>query len=202
MSKWLKFFILCIIVIIIVVFFQKFTKINYKSEEKGNNKNIQEIEEYFLKQNSYNAKLEVTVKSNKNVNYYKIEQSVNLPKEVKQVITSPEDVAGIELIYKEGKLEIRNSKYNLSKIYKDYPYISSNNLFLTSFLEGYKNAKEKEIKEVEGKVEMEYKSNINKFNAKQKLYINKSTLKPETLDIFDINNNAKINIIYNEIEFK
>ena len=75
-------------------------------------------------------------------------------------------------------------------------------MFLTSFLEGYKNAKEKEIKEVEGKVEMEYKSNINKFNAKQKLYINKSTLKPETLDIFDINNNAKINIIYNEIEFK
>ena len=42
MSKWLKFFLLCIIVIIIVVFFQKFTKINYKSEEKGNNKNIQE----------------------------------------------------------------------------------------------------------------------------------------------------------------
>ena len=97
-------------------------------------------------------------------------------------------------------MEISNTKYNLAKIYKDYPYISNNVLFLTNFIEKYKNAEKKDIIEKNNKIEMSYESKINKYNHKQKLYINKATLLPENLQVYDINNDCKVDIVYKEIE--
>ena len=74
-------------------------------------------------------------------------------------------------------------------------------MFLTSFLEGYKTAEDKEIIEENDKIVMSYKKEKNKYTNKQKLYINKSTLKPENLQIYDINNDCRVDIVYNEIEF-
>ena len=106
----------------------------------------------------------------------------------------------MQLTYENGVLRIENTRYNLSKIYEDYPYITTNSLFLTSFIEGYRNSGISQIYEEDNKVKMIYDSKINKYNYKQILYINKSTLAPENLQIFDINNSLKIDIIYNEIE--
>ena len=39
-----------------------------------------------------------------------------------------------------------------------------------------------------------------KYNNEQKLYINKSTLLPENMQILNINNDTKVDILYNEIE--
>ena len=201
MNKWIKILIIVVAICSILLILKNFIKTNYKKEESGNNKNIEEIEEYILNINSYKAKIKVTVKSNKNVNFYEFEQEVKFPQTATQIATSPESLEGIKIAYKDGILEITNTQFNLSKIYKDYPYVSDNIMFLTSFLEGYKTAEDKEIIEENDKIVMSYKKEKNKYTNKQKLYINKSTLKPENLQIYDINNDCKVDIVYNEIEF-
>lgn len=201
MNKWIKILIIVVAICSILLILKNFIKTNYKKEESGNNKNIKEIEEYILNINSYKAKIKVTVKSNKNVNFYEFEQEVKFPQTATQIATSPESLEGIKIAYKDGILEITNTQFNLSKIYKDYPYVSDNIMFLTSFLEGYKTAEDKEIIEENDKIVMSYKKEKNKYTNKQKLYINKSTLKPENLQIYDINNDCRVDIVYNEIEF-
>ena len=200
MNKWIKIILILTIIFCISLILRNFIKSNYKTEESGNNKSIKEIEEYILNINSYKAKIEVTITSNKNVNFYTLEQEVKFPQTVIQIATSPEDLKGIKFIYKDGILEISNTKYNLAKIYKDYPYISNNVLFVTNFIEKYKNAEKKDIIEKNNKIEMSYESKINKYNHKQKLYINKATLLPENLQVYDINNDCKVDIVYKEIE--
>lgn len=200
MNKWLKIIIIITIILCTILIIKNFMKTDYKKEESGNNKNIKEIEEYMLNINSYKAKIKITVKSNKNVNFYELEQEVTVNK-TKQIATSPEDLKGIEIIYENGTLQIKNTQYNLSKIYNNYPYIANNDLFLTSFIEEYRQAKNKEIKEEGNKIKMSYKSQETKYDNNKILYINKATLKPENLKIFDINNDCKVDIVYNEIEF-
>lgn len=200
MNKWLKIIIIITIILCTILIIKNFMKTDYKKEESGNNKNIKEIEEYMLNINSYKAKIKVTVKSNKNVNFYELEQEVTVNK-TKQIATSPEDLKGIEITYENGTLQIKNTQYNLSKIYNNYPYIANNDLFLTSFIEEYRQAKNKEIKEENNKIKMSFKSEESKYDNNKILYINKSTLKAENLKIFDNNNDCKVDIVYNEIEF-
>ena len=200
-SIFIIFGVICVFLAIgNIIKIQKIGKKDYKKDENGNTKNIKEIEQYILNVNSYKAKIKVTVKSNKNVNFYELMQEVKTNNETKQIALSPKDLEGIEISYKDGTIEVKNTRYNLTTIYKNYPYISDNSMYLTSFIEGYKKAENKEIKEVDNKIELSYETKKNKYNNKQKLYINKSTLLPENMQILNINNDTKVDILYNEIE--
>ena len=200
MGKWFKILAFIIIVIITLLICNFFIKTNYKTKESGNNKNIQEIEQYILNVTSYKAKIKVTVSSNKNANFYEFEQEVRGQSYSRQLALSPDSLSGMEIIYENGVITLQNTKYNLSQIYENYPYISTNSLFLTSFIEGYRNADEKEITQKDEKIQMSYISKVNKYNNKQILYINKASLEPQNLQVYDINNALKVDIIYNEIE--
>ena len=200
MGKWFKILAFIIIVIITLLICNFFIKTNYKTKESGNNKNIQEIEQYILNVTSYKAKIKVTVSSNKNANFYEFEQEVRGQSYSRQLALSPDSLSGMEIIYENGVITLQNTKYNLSQIYENYPYISTNSLFLTSFIEGYRNADEKEITQEDEKIQMSYISKVNKYNNKQILYINKASLEPQNLQVYDINNALKVDIIYNEIE--
>ena len=200
MGKWFKILAFIIIIIFALLICNFFIKSNYKTKENGNNKSIQEIEQYILNVTSYKAKIKVTVCSNKNTNYYEFEQEVRSQSYTKQLALSPESLAGMEIIYENGIITVQNTKYNLSQIYENYPYISSNLLYLTSFIDGYRNSTSKEITEVDGKIQMSYTPKLNKYINKQILYINKSSLEPQNLQVFDINNELRVDIIYNEIE--
>ncbi len=200
MGKWFKILAFIIIIIFALLICNFFIKSNYKTKENGNNKSKQEIEQYILNVTSYKAKIKVTVCSNKNTNYYEFEQEVRSQSYTKQLALSPESLAGMEIIYENGIITVQNTKYNLSQIYENYPYISSNSLYLTSFIDGYRNSTSKEITEVDGKIQMSYTPKLNKYINKQILYINKSSLEPQNLQVFDINNELRVDIIYNEIE--
>ena len=200
MGKWFKILAFIIIVIITLLICNFFIKTNYKTKESGNNKSIQEIEQYILNVTSYKAKIKVTVSSNKNANFYEFEQEVRGQSYSRQLALSPDSLSGMEIIYENGVITLQNTKYNLSQIYENYPYISTNSLFLTSFIEGYRNADEKEITQKDEKIQMSYISKVNKYNNKQILYINKASLEPQNLQVYDINNALKVDIIYNEIE--
>ena len=200
MGKWFKILAFIILVIVTLLICNFFIKTNYKTKESGNNKSIQEIEQYILNVTSYKAKIKVTVSSNKNANFYEFEQEVRGQSYSRQLALSPDSLSGMEIIYENGVITLQNTKYNLSQIYENYPYISTNSLFLTSFIEGYRNADEKEITQEDEKIQMRYISKVNKYNNKQILYINKASLEPQNLQVYDINNALKVDIIYNEIE--
>ena len=164
------------------------------------NKSADEIEQYILNINSYNAKAEITINSNKNTNKYLInEQYIKQDNIYKKEILEPENIAGTLFIYDGTNLTIKNSKINLSKIYENYNEISSNNLTLRAFIEDYSKSEKKQKYEKDNMLILEVRSE-NKYNAYKRLYINKKTGVPAKIEIEDITHKTLIYILYNEIE--
>ena len=197
--------VLIIIVLLIVVISIFFVKNNYKNLKFGNNmtsKSIEEMEEYILNISSYEAKLEVTVTSNKNENKYILNQKCGSDNILKQEILEPGNIKGLQTIYNEGKLEIKNSKLGLTTIIENYPYVTENVLWLSSFVKDYKESSKKSIKEEDNMYIMEViGENSNQYMYNKILYIDKKSNKPTKMVIKDKNNKTLIYILYNEINF-
>lgn len=202
-----KIIIITIIAIDIVIFVSIFFKINYKKINTGNNilnKTLDEVQEYICNINSYEAIMEVTINSNKNTNKYKIKQTHDENEDIQEIL-EPENVKGIKFIYKDNTLQIINTNLNLTKIYNNYPYIESNNLWLNDFLEEYKQAdnENKEATENDEEVVLKLEVQNEDSNIKYKeLYLDKKTGNPTKLLIQDNNKNTVIYILYSEITIK
>lgn len=197
--------ILLIIIFVIINFFLK--KFNKKLDFGNNftNKTNQEIEEYILNISSYKAKIEVTVESNKNTTKYIINQNYISPNLEKQIIEQPSNISGLETIYDGNVLTIKNTKLNLTTVYKDYQYITDNFLWLNSFIEEYRNAKNQndgaKIYEENDMVIMEV-DNLEEgsYISDKKLFIDKTTGKINKMIVQDKNQKNIVYILYNEIE--
>ena len=208
--KWMKkgaillSILIGIIIIVMIYFFQKNTNKNWNMGNTLNNKTIQEIEEYILNISSYEAEIEVTVTSNKNENQYKMKQSYSSPNIEKQIVQEPSNLQGLETIYDGKDLTIRNTKLNLTTIYQDYPYLSNNSLWLHSFIEEYREAKNNgktRLLEEENKIIMELESQTSNQSVQyKKLVINKEENKIEQLLVQDKNQKNLVYILYNEIK--
>jgi len=194
----------CIIGVVIAVLIALFTKNNYKNLNLGNtisNKSISEMENYILNISSYEATIEVTTVSNKNENKYILNQKYNKENVAKQEVIEPSNIKGVQTIYNDNKLEIKNSKFNLSNIFESYPFITENVLWLSSFIKDYSEASDKFIKEENNEFVMIVNTNdTNKYTCQKKLYIDKDTSKPVKLLIQDENSKTSIYILYNEIK--
>lgn len=196
-----------VILIVIIIFICFFIKNHYKNQNVGNNmtnKNLEEIEEYILNISSYQAKIEITVESNKNTNKYLLEQTYQKDKLSKQIILEPSNIEGLEIIYAEGKLTINNAKLNLTTVYENYPNLVENCLWIDSFIEDYKQGKNNNnanITEENEIITMETKTRNedNRYIYYKQLFIDKKTGKPTKLLVQDINKKNLIYILYNEI---
>ena len=189
-------FILCVI-----SFFIFFKKTNYKTQNNGNNINSNLSIEDILNMSSYKAKIELTIVSNKNTNKYIIKQEYEKPSYCMQEVLAPNNIAGVRFTYTDTKLIIENTKLNQKTIYEEYPCIESNDLFLTSFINDYKNDNNSKIEENEDEIILEAKmKDVNKYKTNKKLYINKITGKPSRLEVQDTTQNSVVYILYNEIE--
>lgn len=178
-------------------------KNNNKTAKKikiGNNSSSQEIVEYILNISSYETKIEVEVKSNKNSNKYKIEQKYLNNQNNEQTVLEPSNIQGVKIIKENNKLKIENTQLSLTKIIENYQEITQNNLDLATFIENYKNNENSKFKEEEKEIIMETtaktESNYQKY---EKLYVSKENGKPTKMEIKDTNQNTMIYIIYNEI---
>ena len=198
-----KKIIFSILLVILLLFFVIiFIKNNYKNLNIGNNNNksIEEIEEYILNLSSYEAKVSVTVQSNKNKNKYVLLQKYQAPNISKQVVLDPSNIEGLETIYDGSNLTINNTKLNLSSVYENYSYIASNCLYLESFISDY-IANNGIIYEENEEIVLETKiSNGNTYVYNKKLYVNKKDGKPIKLIVEDINEKKIVYILYNEIK--
>ncbi len=197
-----KIIFLVLVIILIIFFIIIFIKNDYKNFDTGNNniKSIEEIEEYILNLSSYEAKVSVTVESNKNTNKYELLQTYQVPNISKQVVLEPSNIQGLEITYDGSNLSINNTKLNLSSVYENYNYLASNCFCLESFISDYIENNGKIYEENE-KIILETKtSNGNKYIYNKKLYVNKKDGKPIELIIEDINEKKLVYILYNEIE--
>jgi len=200
-KKIIIFSILIIIVILIIIFFVKKA---YNSSVTGNNignKTVEDIKDYILNISSYEAEIEVTVNTNKNTNKYILKQNCVMPDIFTQEVIKPENIKNLKTIYDGKTLKIENTKLNLTKIYEEYENIANNTLFLSTFIENYKNDDGATLKTNNEEIILECSvQNNNKYQEKQILYISKSTGMPIRMEIKDFNKNTSVYILYNGIK--
>ena len=198
-----KKIIISIIIISLFLSIVFFIKNYYKNIIIGNNissKSTQEIVDNILNMKSYDSNITVKIISNKNENTYVINQTNISNRLYKQEILEPENIKGTVITYENGKLNVKNTRLNLNKIYEDYKYITNNQLLLNSFIEDYKNKKGIIRKEDQNNIELTVKTNINKYIVSKILIIDKNTGKPKELQIKDDSQNTLVYILYNRIE--
>ena len=197
--------VITLIIIVILIITLIFIKSYYKKTKHGNNisnKSIQELAEYILGINSYEANEEITVKSNKNTNKYIVYEKCSKEDNLyKKEIIEPENLNGVNFTYDGENLKIENSKLNLTKLYERFPYIGEGNTTILDFIENYKESEETKIEETDKEIVISVKiKNSNKYIAYEKLYISKEKCIPTKLEIQDLAQKEVIYILYNEIK--
>jgi len=173
----------------------------YKNGKNGNtiiNKSEEEIIETILNMKSYEAKLNITIETNKNKTQYTVKQSVEEGK-AKQEVLQPENIAGVITEYDGKNVTIRNNKLNLETTFQNYQYIVENSLWLDSFIETYKAKETSKITRNGTEIILEVKKEENPYQATQTLYIDVKTGKPTKMIVKDINQKTLVYILYTEI---
>ena len=126
-----------------------------KNIKIGNNSSSQEIVEYILNISSYEAQINVEVKSNKNSNKYKLKQKYINSQNNEQEVLEPSNIQGVKIIKENNNLKIENTQLSLTKIIENYQEITQNNLDLANFIENYKNNSNSKFKEEENQIVIE-----------------------------------------------
>ena len=187
--------IIFFLIILISIFYISMSK----KSKIGHTNNSQEIIENILNISSYEAIINVKVISNKNENNYIIKQKYSSNKFNSQEVIEPKNIEGTKIIKKENKLTIQNSRLNLSTVFENYQYISSNYLDLISFIKDYQKENKSKYEENENEIIMYTNSDLDK-TCKKRLYINKKTNLPTKLEIEWDNKKNKVYILYNEVK--
>ena len=198
-NKKILIYLFIVIALFIIIFFVVLKNNTAKKLKIGNNSTSQEILYYILNISSYEATIEVDVKSNKNENKYIIKQIYNGPEDNIQEVLEPSNIAGVKIIKNGNSLKLENSNLNLVSMFENYEYISENSLDLSSFIEEYNNGEKATMKEKDNKVIMQTSSG-DKLKKHKTLYINKETVLPEKMEIQDDNKNIAVYILYNEVK--
>lgn len=199
--KFKKAIILLILLVSIV--FIIINKKGYKTIITGdniNNKSISNIEKYILNIKSYEIKANIKVISNKNVNEYRVLQKFIGPNLYIMEILEPENLKGVTIEYNGNVLKISNSQLGLSTIYENYNEITTNNIFLNSFIKDYISSEESNYT-IENE-QVIFSTNIvddNRYAKTKKLYVDINTSKPIKLEIEDVNQKCLVYILYNEV---
>ena len=198
--KTIAIITIMLFIVIALIFFIKFNNNTAKISKIGNNSTSQEIVDYILNISSYESKINVEIKSNKNSNKYQINQIYIKEQKSVQEVIEPSNIKGVKIIKEGNNLKIENTNLSLTKIIENYNEITQNNLDLSTFIEDYKNNSNSKFIEENNQIIMETTSQSeNKYHKYEKLYISKETGKPEKMEIKDTNQNVIIYIIYNEI---
>ena len=168
----------------------------------GNTSSSQEMIENILNISSYESVIEVEVNSNKNVNKYVLKQTYIAPNISEQEILEPENIRGIKITKSENEIKVKNTKLNMTKIYSNYPYMTSNCLDLSTFIELYKQNGESKYEEKDDEIILKTENEQNIYTKYRILYIDKKTGKPTKMEIKDNSKNTSIYILYKEVKFQ
>ncbi len=179
------------VIIIFIIIFTFFYFYMAKKNKFGNNITSQEMVNNILNLTSYEATIEVDVKSNKNANKYIIKQKYESPNYIEQEVLEPTNIKGVKIINKDNQLSIENTQLNLKNIYENYSYLSKNDMDLISFINEYKEQNSNNCQEEKDTIIMKTKNKV--------LYIDKKSGKPLKMQINDANKNIAVYILYREV---
>lgn len=195
-----RIFILLIIFSIVLI--SIFLILYYKNSKNGNtmiNKSEEEIVKNILSIKCYEAKLDITVETNKNKTNYRISQVLQNNIATQEVL-EPQNIAGVITEYDGNNLKIKNSKLDLETIFENYQYMANNRLWLNSFIEDYQKESNTVLTNSnENEIILEVKTQENQYNFYKKLYIDKKTGKPTKMIVQDINQKTVVYILYTEM---
>ena len=191
--------VISIIAILGTIFF---CIIKSKKIKIGNTSSSQEMIENILSISSYESVIEVEVNSNKNVNKYVIKQTYTPPNISVQEVLEPENIQGIKITKSENEIKVENTQLNMTKIYSNYPYMTSNCLDLNTFIELYKQNGESKYEEKDDEIILKTENEQNIYTKYRILYIDKKTGKPTKMEIKDNSKNTSIYILYKEVKFQ
>ncbi len=162
------------------------------------NQSEEKILDTILTMKSYQAKLDISVETNKNKTKYIVSQKMKNGISTQEVI-EPENIAGVITEYDGKNLKIRNNKLNLETTFENYQYMVENRLWLDSFVQEYKTKENTKTTSNENEMILEVSSQDDLYNVHKKLYLDKKTGKPTKMEITDINQKTLVYILYTEI---
>lgn len=197
-EKMKKIIIVCFIIVLIVIVFLISYFFMVKNLKIGNNKSSQEVVDNILNMKTYEAEIEVEVKSNKNQNKYVIKQEYNGENDNYQEVLEPSNIKGVKITKKNDELKLENTNLNLASIFENYEYLSENHLDLDSFISDYRESSYSKYKENADEIIMETFSK-NDSKIEKDLYINRKTGMPTKLEINDTNKKTTVYILYREV---
>ena len=201
MNKKKIFIFLVILIIIAVILVTIFSKKMSKTQKIGKNSSSQDIVNYILDISSYEATIEVEVKSNKNSNKYILKQQYIKDKEETQEVLEPSNIQGVKIIKKDNTLKLENTNLNLTTILDKYDYLADNCLDLNTFIEEYKSNSSSNFEEKDDDIIMKTTSNNeNKYTKNKTLHVDRSTGKPTKMEVTDINKKTTVYILYKEVK--
>ena len=197
-KKLFIFLILFFLSIIISIFLKN----AYKTSKTGNTiiKSSNDLAEYILNINSYEAEIEMQVNSNKNISKYVIKQKYTEPNIFKQEVLEPSNIQGVTITHDGNNIKLENTKLNLTKIYENYEYLADNFLDLKYFIEKYKENNDSEYEEKENEIIMKTNIENNEYIQKARLYVSKESKLPTKLELMDKNEKNIVYILYKEIK--
>ena len=197
-NKKIIFIILVIFIIVLLTIFFIFYDKNRKNGNNMINQSEEKILDTILTMKSYQAKLDISVETNKNKTKYIVSQKMKNGISTQEVI-EPENIAGVITEYDGKNLKIRNNKLNLETTFENYQYMVENRLWLDSFVQEYKTKENTKTTSNENEMILEVSSQDDLYNVHKKLYLDKKTGKPTKMEITDINQKTLVYILYTEI---
>lgn len=170
----------------------------------GNNKTINQdkIANKVLKRfKNYEATISTCVISNKNENYYEINQFVT-EDSMKMIINLPDNLRGIIIENTGNSLKILNTTLNMEKVYENYGLLINNSLFLNTIENDIQqNGFSLEKKDDEIILKVELKDSGSTYVKYKELYLD-DNYNPKKMIVKDDTKNVRIRIIYTDIKFK
>lgn len=116
------------------------------------------------------------------------------------------DSNNVQIILKneEGVFVLTPALNKSFKFQSDWPYNSSQPYLYQSLVKDIINDKDTVLVKRDGNIEITTKVNYRRSNDlnTQKIIIDEKTLFPKEVIVFDINNNEKIKVMFNEVKFK
>lgn len=192
--------IILLVLIGCIVFFVKNNDKFFNSGNTIGNQSAEEIKEYILNMQSYEAEITVTVKGNKVENNYVLQQKHITGGVSKQEVLEPSNIQGVTLLYDGNSVILQNAKLTLSKVYQSYQPLGENFLFLESFIKDYQEDKNSTLEEKENKVILTTKKQEGKRAIEKKLTFDRNTGRIAEMEIKDGTQNMLVYILYNKIE--
>ena len=145
-KKIIFVFLFIFIIILLTIFFIFY----YKNGKNGNtiiNQSEEKILDTILTMTSYQAKLDISIETNKNKTKYVVSQSMKNGISTQEII-EPENIAGVVTEYDGKNLKIRNNKLELETTFENYQYMVENRLWLDSFVQEYKTKENTKITKI------------------------------------------------------